>query len=124
MSTSIMDIDYSRPSSSQLVRNWNEFKQNKFKLLISDFPAYRPPEPVAYRKLGCNHNQFNVLERDPLDWLLQSLNTNIYQLVLWEERVANCLMSIERGRDPVYLTDHIAHQWGGYRRTEVIVRTQ
>ena len=55
-----------------------------------------------------------------MDWLLHSLNTNIYQLVLWEERVANCLMSIERGRDPVYLTDHIAHQWGGYRRTEVI----
>ena len=29
-------------------------------------------------------------------------------------------MFIERGWDPVYLTDHIAHQWGGYRRTEVI----
>ena len=88
MSSSIMDIDYYRPSSSQLFRNWNEIKKNKCKLLTSDFPAYRPPEPVAYRKLNFNHNQFNFLERDRLYWLLQSLNTNIYQLVLWKERVA------------------------------------
>ena len=81
MSTSIMDIDYSRPSSSQLVRNWKELKQNEYNLLTSDCPEYRRPEPVAYRKLNCKHNQINVLERDPLYWLLQSLDTNIYQLL-------------------------------------------
>ena len=82
-----MDIDYSRPSSSQLVRDWNEFKKDKYKLLTSNFPVYRPPEPVAYRKLNCKYNiliKIGFLEKNIVLVTAKS-DTDIYQLVLREK---------------------------------------
>ena len=41
---------------------------------------------------------------------MSSLDSDLYQLILWEERIAGSIFYIQRGRDPVYLVDFIDHQ--------------
>ena len=51
---------------------------------------------------------------------MTNLDRNLYNLILWEELVVSFINNIQRGREPVYLADHIDYQWGGVRRLEVI----
>lgn len=70
------------------------------------------PDPVAYKNLNRKYNQINFLKRTPLNSLMSSLDNDLYQIILWEGRVARYLEFIQWGRDPVYLADFIYHQWG------------
>ena len=36
-----MDVDYSKPNSSQISRDWNEFKNDKYKILFPN-TIYNP----------------------------------------------------------------------------------
>ena len=112
-----MDILYFRPNSCQLFRDWEKFKRNKCNTLIAEFPLSNLPKPVAYRYLNCkyNHNQINCLERTPLHWLISCQDNDLYQLILWEERVANRLECL-----PWFLLNHKDYEWGKYRSIEVI----
>ena len=53
-----------------------------------------------------------------------NLDRDLYDLILWEERVDSFINSIQRGRDPVYLSDYTEYQWDGVSRLEVIKANQ
>ena len=108
-----MDILYFRPNSCQLFRDWRKFKEDKYNTLITEFLSSDPSKPVAYRYINCkyNYNQIYCLERTPLHFLMSDL----YQLILWEERVANRLECL-----PWFLLNHIDYEWGKYRSIEIV----
>ena len=112
-----MDILYFRPNSIQLYRDWKEFKKDKYKTLTAECSSSDPPEPLTYRHLNCkyNRNQTNCFERTPLHWLMSYLDNDLYELILWEERVANRLRNL-----PLFLEDHFLYDWLKYRSIEVI----
>ena len=59
------------------------------------------------------HNQANVLKRTSLYLLMSNIDRNLYDLILWEERVFSFINSIQRGRDPVYLADYTEYHING-----------
>ena len=64
------------------------------------------------------------MKRTPLYLLITDLDRDLYDLILWEERVVSFINSIQRGRDPVYLADYTEYQWGGVRHLKVIKADQ
>ena len=60
------------------------------------------------------------MKRTSLYLLMTNLDRDLYDLILWEERIVSFINSIQRGRDPVYLADYTEYQLGGFRRLKVI----
>ena len=112
-----MDILYFRPNSCQLYRDWENFKIDKYSTLISECPLSDTPEPVPYRfsNVTYNDNLTNRLQKTNLHWLMSCLDNDLYQLILWEGRVANRLTRL-----PCFLDDHFLYDWPTYRCIEVI----
>ena len=61
------------------------------------------------------HNQANVLKRTALYLLMSSLDRDLYDLILWEERVVSFINNIQRDRVIFYkllADDYTEPQWG------------
>ena len=47
-----MDVLYFRLNRCQLYRDWDEFKQDKYKTLITEFFSSDSPEPNLYKNFA------------------------------------------------------------------------
>ena len=99
-----MEIDYSRPSCSQLSMDWNEFRKGKYKWFRKlDIFHYTESEPAScsfdiddyFFDRFFKHNQAKKLKRTSLYWLMSDLDHDLFELILWEECVVSLIKSIQ-----------------------------
>ena len=87
-----MDEVYYRPYFSQLSREWNEFKKDKYKILFPNYPyTDDSPKPELYK---CRDLYHGFLRNAPLGLLMSELDNDLYQLILWEESLVSLIDSI------------------------------
>ena len=91
-----MDEVYYRPYFSQLSRDWNEFKKDKYKILFPNYPyTDDSPKPELYK---CRDLHPGYWSRAPLGGLMLELDNDLYQLILWEESLVSLIDSIGHQR--------------------------
>ena len=102
-----MDVVFSRPHSFRLFEDWKVFKKESFERLRGSNDSYDctlprffcndpSPEPRpcgidiedCHRGLYPTQGLVNQLKQTPLWCLLSDLDNEIYELILWEERIA------------------------------------
>ena len=106
-----MDVDYSKPNSSQLARDWNDFKKDYYKWFRKlDIFHYTEPKPAPcsfdineyFFDPFFKHNQAKKLKRTSSYWLMSDLENDLIELILWEERVVSFINNIQTERDRFY----------------------
>ena len=91
------EVYYIRPHFSQLSKDWNEFVKDNYKILFPNFPDtdYSP------RLEPWNWIRGSFLRYISLNRLMSELDNDLYQLILWEERLVSLIDRVEIGHDSV-----------------------
>ena len=123
-----MDVVFSRPISYELSRDWHERKKESYERLVrvnnqvspygrtyADSPEPRPCESLIeewHRNSYPTQNVVIELKQSPLWRLMSDLDGAVFELILWEERIARLIDATDNERSACFTDDlEVRHRW-------------
>ena len=123
-----MDVVFSRPISYELSRDWHERKKESYERLVrvnnqvspygrtyADSPEPRPCKSLIeewHRGSYPTQNVVIELKQSPLWRLMSDLDGAVFELILWEERIARLIDATDNERSACFTDDlEVRHRW-------------